>query len=87
MKLREYLDAGRGRLSALAKAIDAYPADISRWADGKRPIPVHYGWPIEQATDGAVRRQDMFDAPERIWPDISTKRNRRANDKSRLKQE
>lgn len=82
MKLREYLDGERGRLAALAKALDAYPADVSRWADGKRPVPVRYGWLIEQATQGAVTRRDLFpESPEKIWPDLSCSRNRRSTDK------
>jgi DNA-binding transcriptional regulator YdaS (Cro superfamily) len=85
MKLREYLDQERGRLASLAKAIDAYPPDVSRWADGKRPIPFHYGAPIEVATGGAVTRQEMFPEDwEKHWPELATPR-RRSTDKKQDK--
>lgn len=80
MDLKTYLNQERGRTSALAKAIGAHPPDISRWADGTRPIPVHFGAPIEKATDGAVTRREMF--PEdwaTIWPELAHG-NRRATD-------
>lgn len=84
MRLREYLDEARGRQAALAKAIDAHAPDISRWADGLRPIPVQYGAKIEIATNGAVTRQDLFpDDWQSIWPELDdTKRNRRRTDKA-----
>jgi len=79
MKLRDYLDQERGRLAALAKEINAYPSDLSRWADGKRPIPFHYGAPIELATGKAVTRQEMFPNDwQRHWPELASK-SRSAN--------
>jgi len=82
MNLTEYLSQERGRQASLAKAICAHAPDISRWADGSRPIPVPFGAAIEAATEGAVTRQEMF--PEdwkRIWPELSPlppKRTRRS---------
>jgi DNA-binding transcriptional regulator YdaS (Cro superfamily) len=73
MNLSEYLSQERGRQSALATAIGAHSPDVSRWADGTRPIPVHYGASIEIATGGAVTRQEMFPNDwQTIWPELVT---------------
>lgn len=72
MNLKNYLSQERGRQAALAKALGFHAPDISRWADGVRPIPVQYGAAIEKATDGMVTRKDMF--PENwqlIWPELA----------------
>jgi DNA-binding transcriptional regulator YdaS (Cro superfamily) len=80
MDLKTYLNQERGRGAALAKAIGAHQPDISRWADGTRPIPVHFGVPIEKATEGAVTRKDLFPADwSTIWPELAHG-NRRATD-------
>lgn len=72
MNLKSYLSQERGRQRELAKAINAHAPDISKWADGTRPIPVHHGAPIELATNGAVTRQEMFpDTWQSIWPELS----------------
>jgi DNA-binding transcriptional regulator YdaS (Cro superfamily) len=71
MNLAQYLSQKRGRQAALCKLIGAHPPDVSKWASGKRPIPVPYGAPIESATKGLVTRQEMF--PEewkRFWPEL-----------------
>ena len=75
MNLSQYLTQERGRQAALAKAIGAYAPDVSRWADGSRPIPFHFGAQIEVATGGAVTRQEMF--PEewkKLWPELDRRR-------------
>jgi DNA-binding transcriptional regulator YdaS (Cro superfamily) len=72
MKLRTYLDAERGRLVRLAKAINAHASDVSAWANEQRPVPIPAGRKIEDWTDGAVGRLDLF--PEHVirdvWPDL-----------------
>jgi DNA-binding transcriptional regulator YdaS (Cro superfamily) len=71
MTLSEYLAEERGRTAALAKCIGAHAPDVSRWADGSRPIPHKHGAAIEAATGGLVTRQEMFpDDWERSWPEI-----------------
>lgn len=71
MNLSQYLSEQRGRGTALAKEIGAHPPDVSRWADGTRPIPVHFGAPIERATGGQVTRQEMFPSDwQTIWPEL-----------------
>lgn len=71
MDLKKYLAQERGRQAALAKAIGAHAPDLSRWADGTRPIPVPFGAPIEKATDGLVTRKEMFPETWRtIWPEL-----------------
>ena len=72
MDLKTYLHEERGRLSSLSKAISAHAPDVSRWASGERPIPIPFGLPIEQATDGLVTRKEMFplDTLQRVWPHL-----------------
>lgn len=75
MNLSQYLSQERGRQAALARAIGAHAPDVSRWAEGSRPIPVVHGAAIEAATDGMVTRKEMF--PEewhRIWPELAESR-------------
>ncbi|HEX7643004.1 MAG TPA: Cro/CI family transcriptional regulator [Burkholderiaceae bacterium] len=70
--MKTYLSQKRGRQARLARAVGVFAPDVSRWADGSRPIPEKYGWPIEVATDGAVTRRELF--PETclsIWPDLA----------------
>jgi len=72
MDIKTYLSQERGRQAALAKAIGAHAPDVSRWADGTRPIPVVYGAAIEAATSGLVTRREMFpDDWQRIWPELA----------------
>ncbi|CAB3952777.1 transcriptional regulator [Achromobacter piechaudii] len=72
MKLSTYLSQKRGRMVALAKAIGAHVPDVSRWASGKRPIPLEYGAAIEKATGGEVSRKDEWpDDWARIWPELA----------------
>jgi DNA-binding transcriptional regulator YdaS (Cro superfamily) len=73
MNLAQYLTQERGRQAALAKAIGAHAPDVSRWADGTRPVPVVHGAAIEAATGGLVTRQELFpDDWHRIWPELAT---------------
>ena len=73
MNLSTYLSQERGRQAALSKAIGAHAPDVSRWADGKRPIPFDYGAAIELATGGLVTRQEMFpDDWARLWPELAS---------------
>lgn len=72
MDLKTYISQERGRAAALAKAIGAHPPDLSRWADGTRPIPVHFGPAIERESGGLVTRPEMFpDTWQRIWPELA----------------
>jgi DNA-binding transcriptional regulator YdaS (Cro superfamily) len=71
MKLQDYLNQERGRSLALAKAIGSHAPDISKWADGSRPVPIERCVAIEQATGGAVTRKDLRpDDWQRIWPEL-----------------
>jgi DNA-binding transcriptional regulator YdaS (Cro superfamily) len=72
MNLSEYFSEERGRQAKLAKDINAHASDLSRWADGTRPIPVEYGAAIEKATGGLVTRKEMFPNDwQRIWPELA----------------
>jgi DNA-binding transcriptional regulator YdaS (Cro superfamily) len=72
MDLKTYLSGKRGRLAALAKAINAHAPDLSRWASGERPVPIPFGRAIEDATNGLVTRKEMFsqEVVERVWPEL-----------------
>jgi DNA-binding transcriptional regulator YdaS (Cro superfamily) len=72
MNLKTYISGKRGRATALARAIKAYQSDVSAWADGKRPVPIPFGRPIEDATEGLVTRLDMFseDVVSKVWPEL-----------------
>jgi len=75
MNLHDYIKTtGRGALKRLSKDITAHAPDVSRWASGERPIPVHQAAAIERATGGLVTRQEMFpDDWARIWPELTEK--------------
>ena len=85
MNLKTYLSLERGRTSELARAIGAHAPDVSRWAkdDGKgsRPIPIHFGLPIEQATNGQVTRLEMFpiEVIEKVWPELLKRKRPRTS--------
>lgn len=74
MNLSEYIKTERGLTKKLSLKINAHAPDISRWADGTRPIPLKYGAAIEIATNGTVTRKDLFpnEWPE-IWPELIRK--------------
>lgn len=86
MNLKTYLSLERGRTSALARAIGAHAPDVSRWADGKRPVPIQFGIPIEQATNGEVTRLEMFptEVIEKVWPELLKSKTSRRNRVSRV---
>jgi DNA-binding transcriptional regulator YdaS (Cro superfamily) len=73
MQLKEFIEnAGRGAVRRLAREIRAHEPDVSRWVSGARPVPVHYGAPIESATGGQVTRKDLFPSTWRtIWPELA----------------
>ena len=75
MKLADYIESSpRGTLRAIAKAIGAHEPDVSRWASGERPVPLHHAAAIESATAGAVTRQDLRPRDWRaIWPELAEK--------------
>lgn len=84
MNLKTYLSLERGRTSALARAIGAHAPDVSRWAKDEgerdyRPVPIHFGLPIEQATNGQVTRLEMFprEVIEKVWPELLKRKRTR----------
>lgn len=71
--LKTWLDSERGRGTALAKHLKVQPPVVAAWISGKRPVPIGHGAAIEQFTDGAVTRQQMFPADwARIWPELQS---------------
>lgn len=74
MKLPKYLSGARGRGSILASRLNVAPQQIYQWASGSRGVPIERCVEIEQATDGAVTRQDLRpDDWHRIWPELADK--------------
>ncbi|MBD9419840.1 helix-turn-helix domain-containing protein [Achromobacter sp. ACM04] len=80
MNLRTYLSARRGHQADLARSIGAHESDISRWANGSRPVPPVRCIAIERATAGAVTRRDLRPHDwQSIWPDLTPARIEAAN--------
>ncbi|MEX3555197.1 MAG: YdaS family helix-turn-helix protein [Burkholderia gladioli] len=72
MDLKTYTAGARGRLAKLCRDIGAYAPDVSRWANGSRPVPPRWCVAIERITDGAVSRRDLRpDDWHLIWPELA----------------
>ena len=71
-KLKTWTSSQRGRLAALAKHLGVSAPNVVAWTIGTKPIPMTHAAAIEQFTNGAVTRQDMFpDTWQRIWPELA----------------
>jgi DNA-binding transcriptional regulator YdaS (Cro superfamily) len=81
MDLKTYISGGRGRATALAKAIGAHASDVSAWAARTRPVPIPFGRPIERATKGLVTRRELFpdDIIQKVWPELLKGKNGRVD--------
>lgn len=56
----------------LARGIGAHMPDVSRWACGKRPVPLERCYAIERVTKGAVTRRDLRPNDwQQIWPELA----------------
>lgn len=63
-----------GSQAQMALALGVKQPTISEWSRGDRPIPIERCVQIEQATKGAVTRQDLRPNDwHRIWPELATK--------------
>ena len=83
--LKTWLDSERGRGTALAKHLRVQPPVVAAWISGKRPVPIGHGAAIEQFTDGAVTRQQMFPSDwARIWPELATDTASQTNNAERV---
>ena len=71
MTLRTYLNAQRGRASAMARYLQLSPGLVSMWASQSRKVPAQYAFKIERFTKGAV-------LVESLCPEISFKRYTRS---------
>jgi len=75
MTLTEYVRARRGRLTALARAIDMSPIYLSQVVNKGLRINPARCVAIEVATQGAVRRPDLRpDDWHLIWPELVSTR-------------
>ena len=73
MKLADYCkQQGRGAATKLAFDVCAYPADISAWSTGARPVPVKFAVAIENATNKLVTRKELVPDWHLIWPELAT---------------
>lgn len=71
MKLSEYIKSNPGAGIRLSSGLGISPSYLSQMSTGHRPIPVITAVRIEELTEGAVRRWDMFPADwYRIWPEL-----------------
>lgn len=72
MKLTDYFKAqGHGALGRLARTIQVHAPDMSRWASGRRPVPLERCLAIERATSGVVCRWDLRPSDWwLIWPEL-----------------
>lgn len=72
MNLKSYFDSERLAAKKLAEALGVSPSYLSQMSKGTTPISPERAVKIEQATDGAVTRRDLFpDSWERIWPELA----------------
>lgn len=71
MNLSDYLKP-RGKTACLSRLIGAHQPDVSRWADGSRPVPIHRCIAIEEATNGLVTRKDLRPDWREIWPEFKS---------------
>lgn len=73
MDLKTYISAERGRAKHLAAQLpNVSPSYLSQMASGTAPISPRLCVLIEQITDGAVSRKDLYpsDWPG-IWPELA----------------
>lgn len=54
-----------GSQAELARRIVATTAQVNEWTKGGRPVPALRCWPIEAATDGEVRCEEL--RPDLDW--------------------
>lgn len=79
MNLKSYISEGqRGTASKLAVALGVSPSYLSQMASGDTPISPERCVAIEQATDGTVTRKDLRPDWEKIWPELSRTKTRKA---------
>lgn len=65
MELSEYVSAERGRAASLARGLGVKPVVVSRWANGKKPVPVERCPSIERLTGGVVLCEQL--RPDVEW--------------------
>lgn len=77
MKLRQYLTfLGYGALVRFSATLGAHAPDVSKWAEGRRPIPMHWAMPIERASSGMVMRWDSRpDDWHEHWPELRMRKD------------
>jgi DNA-binding transcriptional regulator YdaS (Cro superfamily) len=70
--LKSWLAGEHGRGVKLAKHLSVPPSFVHAMADGRKQVPVSHGAAIEQFTEGAVTRQQLFPQDwRRIWPELA----------------
>ena len=89
MTLSDYLkQSGRGALQRLSKDINAHAPDVSRWASGDRPVPIHFAAALEKATGGQVTRKELFPSTwGQIWPELAGKPRKRNAERAGIEEQ
>jgi len=71
--LKSWLAAERGRSVRLARHLNVPASFVARMSEGDKPVPIAHGASIEQFTEGAVTRRQLFPNDwHRIWPELAT---------------
>ena len=58
--LRRYLEQSGIKQQELAQKLGIKAPNITDWLSKKRPVPVRRAKEIEQVTNGAIRRRDLY---------------------------
>lgn len=70
MRLKEYLEAKRGRCTRMAVYLNVSRGFVSMMANQKKPVPIKTAIGIERFTKGAVSRKDLVSNWNEIWPEL-----------------
>lgn len=73
MNLKEWTQQSRGRQAALASFLGVPAPNVCAWVAGQKQPSIKTAVAIEQFTDGAVTRIDLFPTDwQKIWPELAT---------------
>lgn len=72
MNLKEWTKQERGRQAALASFLGVPAPNVCLWVSGQKSPSIKTAVAIEQFTDGAVTRKDLFPTDwQNIWPELA----------------
>jgi DNA-binding transcriptional regulator YdaS (Cro superfamily) len=77
MDLKQYIAEKRGRATDLANFLGVSLSYLSQMASGSAPIASDRAVLIEQGTEGAVTRKDLYKNDwDKHWPELKDKRRK-----------